>query len=135
MQDSNIIALDVGTKRIGVARAHSSVGIPSPFVTLENNDGIFDTLKTLIQDESVSKIIVGLPRSLHGNDTDQTTYTRDFIRKLSGVTDILIETQDEALTSHKAEEELVRKKQGFSKGDVDALAATYILEDYFAEQG
>ena len=41
--------------------------------------------------------------------------------------------QDEALTSVKAEEELKDRKSPYEKGDIDSLAATYILQDYIEE--
>lgn len=129
---SNFLALDVGTVRVGVAIANMIARLPSPYKTLDNNDDIFKTIAEIIKAEDVDTVIVGLPRNLSGDDTDQTRYCRDFGNQLAKYSKI--EFQDEALTSHKAEAELKSRGKVFSKGDIDALAATYILEDYLAQQ-
>jgi putative holliday junction resolvase len=130
---SNIIALDVGDKRVGVARANSIARLPSPLVTLTRGDNFWLALEKLVADESAGVIVVGLPRNLEGNDTAQTKMAREFIVELKKRFDIPVETTDEALTSHKAEKELNARGKTYNKGDIDALAATYILEDYLNE--
>ncbi len=127
------LGLDVGTRRIGVALARTDVRLANPLLTIENNDTTIDVIAELVQKYDVQKIIVGLPRGMSGQDTDQTQYTEDFVRKLQNNVDAEIVWQDEALTSQKAEAELTARKKPFAKGDVDALAATYILEDYITE--
>ncbi len=134
MKASSIIALDVGEKRIGIARAQAVVGFPTPLLTLINDAQIWDNLKQIVQDNQVEKVVVGLPRSLSGNETDQTRFTRNFIDQLEAHLKVEVITQDAALTSHKAEEELKARKTPYQKSDIDALAATYILEDYLSDQ-
>jgi putative Holliday junction resolvase len=129
---SSILALDVGEKRIGVAIANSIARLARPLTTLPHDDNIFATLEKLIADESVSVVVVGLPRNLSGEDTDQTAYVRQFTEKLRHD---MIRFQDEALTSKKAEMELRQRGKPYAKGDIDALAATYILEDYLQQHG
>lgn len=125
---SNIIALDVGTSRIGIAMAHSVARLPSPHKTIQNHENVIEELAELIRNESVEIVVVGLPRNLSGQDTEQTKYCREFGQKLSKYSKI--EFQDEALTSQKAEAELRARGRPYNKGDIDALAATFILEDY-----
>jgi putative Holliday junction resolvase len=132
MKESNIIALDVGKSRIGVARASASLGFPSPLTTLNNDDLVWQNIKKIIDENSVSVIVVGLPRNLEGNNTQQTDYTLDFVKKLTKHVGITIKLQDEALTSKKAELEISKSKR--PKYDVDSLAATYILEDYITSK-
>lgn len=124
----SIIALDIGDKRIGVARAHEIARLPSPLCTITNNESAVDVIAKIVRDEEVSTIVVGLPRNLSGQDTGQTEVSRQFAARLSDLA--TIEYQDEALTSVKAEKELAARGKPFAKGDIDALAATYILEDY-----
>lgn len=137
MQTSNslttVLALDVGTQRIGVASANSIARIASPLVTLINSDDIMTRIVDLIVSESASTLVVGLPRGLNGQETGQTQYVRDFVVQLKKLTDTPIFFQDEALTSQKAEDELLARGKPFEKGDIDALAATYILEDYIQD--
>jgi putative transcription antitermination factor YqgF len=67
---------------------------------------------------------------LQGQETDQTGYVRNFVATLQKEISTPIVLQDEALTSHHAEEELESRGKPYAKGDIDALAACYILEDY-----
>lgn len=131
MKETSIIALDIGKSRIGVAVANSLNGFPSPLVTLLNDENFISSLEELITKESVSEIIVGLPVGLSGNETEQTKYTRQVSEKVAKVTGLPVYFQDEAMTSKKAEQELIKSKK-HQKYGIDALAATYILEDYLA---
>lgn len=134
MQQPTILGLDVGSKRIGVAIASTSVHFANPLATLDHNEDIWHQLKEIVVAQAVSQIVVGLPRGLEGQETAQTRSTRDFARTLKKELELPVELQDEALTSVKAEEELESRGKPYIKGDVDALAATYILEDYLVGQ-
>ena len=127
---TTIMALDVGGRRIGVALASSVARLAQPFKTLENSTGIFEDIVRLAKEQNVSVIVVGRPRGLSGQTTEQTEVTEAFAAKLKKHSAIEIHLQDEAVTSAQAEAELKAKGQSFAKADVDALAATYILEDY-----
>lgn len=124
---SSIIALDVGERRIGVAIAGEVARLARPFATLINDEHLMESLGNMLKEEAVTTIVVGLPRNLSGEDTAQTDYVRKFTEQLDR--DMII-FQDEALTSRKAEVELQQRGKPYVKGDIDALAATYILEDY-----
>lgn len=133
MSDGSWLGLDVGMRRIGVAIARADVRIPRPLITLENDAEIFLKLRQIVQEQSARELVVGLPRGMSGQDTEQTKSTEAFVQKMQAQLDMPIRWQDEALTSQKAEAELTARKKPFTKGDVDALAATYILEDYINE--
>jgi putative holliday junction resolvase len=128
--NGTILALDIGERRIGVARASTVARLASPLATLDNNEQFINNLRSLIDQEQASLIVVGLPRNLSGEDTAQTELVRQFTIELEQSLNLKTVFQDEALTSHKAEQELNSRGRSFTKGDVDALAATYILEDY-----
>jgi putative Holliday junction resolvase len=128
-----ILALDVGDKRVGVARASLAARLPGPLTTLERGAGFFGQLQRILSEEHVAAIVVGLPRSLDGQETNQTKATRTFIDELHERAGVPIHLQDEALTSRKASEELEASGRPYQRGDIDALAATYILEDFLAE--
>jgi putative holliday junction resolvase len=134
MQTANntIIALDVGQRRIGVAVADSIARIPRPLTTLIHTTSVWDDLQQLFSAENADLLIVGLPRGMEGQDTEQTKTVEAFTEELKKNTDLPIRFQDEALTSVKAEEELRARKKPFEKADIDALAAVYILEDYLS---
>lgn len=130
---SNVLALDVGTTRIGVAIADVVARIPRPLVTLTNDDSFRTELQKMIRANGVKTLVVGLPRGLDGQDTQQTAYVRTFVQGLDKVMGVTICWQDEAVTSKQAEAELQSRGKPYKKGDIDALAATYILEDYIRE--
>ena len=129
---SNILSLDVGERRVGVAMANVVARFANPLTTLNNSDDIWLDIAKLIADHDIETVVVGLPRNLSGDDTAQTRYARAFAEKINGVK---IAFQDEALTSVKAEDELKIRGKPYEKGDIDALAATYILEDYLTAHG
>lgn len=130
----SVLALDVGSKRIGIAVASLQARLPRPLVTLTvNEDDLLTNLESIIKQEEVGRLVVGLPRNLSGQYTDQTNYTLKLTKTLQAHFDLPIDMQDEALTSKYAEEELQKRGKPYGPGDVDALAATYILEDWFSE--
>jgi putative Holliday junction resolvase len=125
---SVILALDVGDRRIGVARARTDVKIAQPLTTLEVSADVNDQLAALCQQEAASLLVVGLPRGLDGQETGQTRKVQAFVEQLQ--VGLPVQFQDEAVTSAKAEQELNARGKPYDKADIDALAATYILEDY-----
>ncbi len=125
-----ILALDVGEKRIGVAIADLSIKIAIVYDTIETEGT--DALKEIAQIvdmENISKIIVGYPRNQSGEETAQTQYVIDFVKTLETL-GIPIEYQDESVTSIQAEKILQDRKKPYKKGDIDALSASIILQDY-----
>ncbi|HUD81295.1 MAG TPA: Holliday junction resolvase RuvX [Patescibacteria group bacterium] len=126
----SIMALDVGNRRIGVALADSLAKLAHPLTTIERSDDSPMLIKELSERYGVVKLIVGRPRGLSGQNTPQTEQTLQFVGQLKAQVKIPIELQDEALTSVLAEKELASRRSSYKKADIDALAATYILEDY-----
>lgn len=131
--NQTVVALDVGHQRIGVAVASVATGLASPLTTLHHDHTIIRTLQTLLVEHEAVALVVGLPRGLEGQDTAQTRIIEAFGAELRKHLDVPIYWQDEAVTSRKAEEELKARRKPYSKGDIDALAATYILEDFLRE--
>lgn len=132
---SSVLALDVGDRRVGVAVASRIARLPRPLTTVQNDDSIWETIRNLLISEDADVIVVGLPRGLNGNDTEQTATTRLFVENLAMEVEARIVLQDEAMTSRQAEAELAARGSKPGPGDIDSLAATYILEDYLRENG
>lgn len=130
MPTTNLLALDVGEKRIGMAVADTAVKIPRLLPTLDNDDGLFANLSELVEKEQISQIIVGYPRNLAGETTAQTEIIEQFIDKLRSELDLPIYPQDESLTSVKAEKRLQERKKPYNRADIDAESAYIILQDY-----
>lgn len=132
---SSVLALDVGAQRIGVARASVIAKIASPLTTVIHDASVVESIMGLIKQEDAGILVVGLPRNLQSQETAQTRSVRDFVTLLQEHITIPVYFQDEALTSNKAEAELEARRKPYAKGDIDALAATYILDDFLQEQG
>ena len=129
---SNLLALDVGEKRIGVAVADSQVRIAIAYDTIEVDGSEIEQIAKLIGQEDIDTLVIGYPRNQQGEPTAQTQFVEDFAAKLQDIAPEIM-FQDESLTSVKAEELLNRQKKPYSKGDIDALAASLILQDYLEQ--
>lgn len=126
-----LLGLDVGTKRIGVARADSKVKIAVPQCTISVDGTEFDQISRISRVYDAKFFVIGLPRGAEGQETEQSRYSRDFAKKLKqALPEAKICFQDESLTSVEAENRLKNRKKGYKKGDIDAEAATIILQDF-----
>ncbi len=126
-----ILGLDVGTKRIGVAKADSNVKIAIPHTTVNVDGSEFEQIAHIAEIYNAKHIAVGLPRNSSGEETAQSTYAREFAIKLKQrLPDTKIFFQDESLTSVEAEKRLNASHKKYQKGDIDAEAATIILQDF-----
>lgn len=126
-----ILGLDVGAKRIGVAKVDTEVAIAVPEPTINVDGTEFEQLKSLSRLLKTDFFVLGLPRNSAGVETAQSKYVRDFATKLKqAIPAAKIRFQDESLTSVIAEERLSKRHQPFHKGEVDAEAATIILQDF-----
>ncbi len=129
LKAKNIIALDVGEKRIGVATATDSIRIAIPFTTLDVDGSELREIAKIIARDSTDVVVVGYPRNQSGETTAQTVYSETFAAQLDGMVDKIV-FQDESLTSVMAEDQLKRDKRPYTKADIDMRAAAIILQDY-----
>lgn len=130
-----LIALDVGTKRIGVAKADSKVRIAIPYSAVEVDGTEFQKIASLARAWDIDSFVIGLPRNSQGQETEQSRYVRQFARDLKkSIPSAKICFQDESLTSVEAEKRLKGRKKGYKKGDIDSEAATIILQDFLEEK-
>lgn len=126
-----LIGLDVGTKRIGVAKADSStkIAVPDGFVNVNGQE--FAEIARIARMYSTSTFVVGLPRNNSGEETKQSIYARNFARQLAmSIPNARIYFEDESLTSVEAERRLKERKKKYQKGEIDAEAASIILQDF-----
>lgn len=130
---NSVLALDVGSRRIGVALADLQSRLPAPLTTLQRGDSTFHDIHRLIDEHDVAMLVVGLPRGLDGQHTAQTVAVEEFKAELERTLAIPVYWQDEALTSRMAEEELEARRRPYKKEDIDALSAAYILEDFLRD--
>ncbi len=129
MGSQTLIGLDVGEKRIGVALVDTSVRIAIPLTTIAVDGEELQSIARLIDQEGATGLVVGYPRNQSGEPTAQTRYVELFAEKLKDL-ELPIVFQDESLTSVMAEQRLMSSKKPYTKGDIDAQAASIILQDY-----
>ncbi|MBC7564615.1 Holliday junction resolvase RuvX [Candidatus Saccharibacteria bacterium] len=129
MNNTSLVCLDVGEKRIGVAVADSAIRIAVAFDTIVVDGDELNKIAEIVIREDAKTIVIGYPRNQQGETTAQTSYVERFAAQLEEVADEIV-FQDESLTSVVAENRLIAMKKPYSKGDIDAQAAAIILEDY-----
>lgn len=127
-----ILAIDYGKKRIGIAVSDPLGMTARPLKYLENNKDIFNNIKILCSEYEVSKIIIGLPKTLKGEISFSAQDVRKFTVQLKKAIDIPIEEWDERLTTKIAENMLIAKgaSREKRKGSIDSVAAALMLEEY-----
>lgn len=125
-----LLGLDVGERRIGVSLADSIGRIAVPLTTLDVDGLEIVKLQRFMLEHDVTQLVVGLPRNMSGEPTQQTQLVKDFVLRRLNAFGMPIHFQDESLTSVQAERELQQRGKPYAKGDIDALAATIILQDY-----
>ena len=126
-----IIGLDIGEKRIGVARADSNtrIAVPAGYLLVDGSE--WQKIAKIASLNNTRFFVVGLPRSNEGQETAQSEYVRNWVKELRHhIPGARVRLQDESLTSVVAEERLRARKKPFEKGEIDAEAATVILQDF-----
>ena len=127
----NILALDVGDRRVGVALADSQIKIAVPYGYLERSDKIIQQITELMLDHDINILVIGYPRNQSGEATKQTESVEQFAKELAEIEiDADLVFQDESLSSVEAERRLGRVKD---RGEIDAEAASIILQDYLEQ--
>lgn len=132
MAHKTYIALDVGEKRIGVAVADDIVKIAVPYSTVEVDGDEIRTIAELFAANEPAQIVVGYPRNQQGEPTAQTAFVEAFTERLHEA-ELPTVFQDESLTSVIAEDRLKTRHVPYEKGDIDAEAASIILQDYLEQ--
>lgn len=130
MTSVRIMALDVGERRIGVAVADTAVSIAVPYGVIDADGTEIEQVTTLYEKESAVQLIVGYPRNQSGEPTAQTQYVTEFVARLPRHLAARVIYQDESVTSIQAERLLKAGTKPYTKGDIDKIAASLILQDY-----
>ncbi len=128
-----VVALDYGEKRIGVAVAHTEIGIALPATVLPND---IEAVVRWLKQEKAELVVVGIPTHLWGEKSARAEQVEAFIDALRAHLDIPIETVDERLTTREAERRLIEgdMRRERRRQVQDAVSASLILETYLARQ-
>jgi putative holliday junction resolvase len=132
------LALDVGSKRIGVAGCDGTGLIATGLMTIERSsfEQDMEIIRQLIVDRSVSILVVGLPYTLAGELGAQARQVQKFARRVSKAVELPVEYIDERLTSVTAEQLMMAegKSPRNDKGMIDRKAAALILQDWLNQR-
>lgn len=125
----NILAIDYGAKKMGLAWVNEDLGVVLPYGVLANDESQKQNaeLLALIASEKVEKIVIGLPLGLDSEENKNTKKIRAFAAQLSQDSGLPVEFADERYTSYEAD----------SMGGVasrDEKSAMIILQSYLADQ-
>jgi len=128
MEAKQLLGLDIGNARSGLARASSLARLAEPLFSVDTAN-LLSTIKDFQDSSDLSAVVVGLPRNLDGQDTEQTRRVRNWVDKTKPKLNLPMYWQDEALTSQKAR---ALSSELSTKGSFDehALAAAIILQDF-----
>jgi len=127
--NSGILGLDFGTKKVGVALSHGFVAEAVGSIKyLENKEKFFDEIKKIIDEQKIGKVIIGLPLR-EGGESDQSNWTRRQAAELEKQISAEVEFVDESYSSAQAVNNLSKK------GDIDSESAKIILEQYLDTKG
>ena len=134
-----VLALDLGARRIGLAVSDTEQSLAFPAGHLERvgSQRDLEALCALAQEREISRIVVGLPLHLDGGDGDAARSAREFAGSLARLTSIPVDLLDERWTTRAAQHSLRERprKQRRRKGEVDAVAATLLLQSWLARAG
>ena len=132
--EGRIVALDPGTKRIGVAICDELRFTTRPLELIERESWkkLLTTVKTIIAEYDAKALVIGLPLESDGGESGMSATARDMARKFCLSLDVPVHLQDERVTSYAAKSRLWDRGVDIkeSRRLVDSEAAAIILSDF-----
>lgn len=129
-----ILALDHGTRRVGVAVSDELKIIAQPleYILAEPLAGFFVRLKQILADKEVELILIGMPRNMDGSYGPAAQKVQEFVAALKLEVGVPLKTLDERLTTVQANRSLLQAnvRRDKRKEKVDMTAAAILLQSY-----
>ena len=134
------MGLDLGTKTLGISISDTTLTIASLYGTIRFSENDYDSLlpklEKIIEEEKISKIVLGLPKNMNNTIGPRAMVTMEFMEKLKNSLNIEVVLQDERLSTVEAanymiEADMSRKKR---HKKIDSLAANIILQTYLDKE-
>jgi putative Holliday junction resolvase len=129
-----VLAVDPGTKRVGVAVSDPTGTIAQALTTVqaEPRDTLATRLSQIAADQEAKRIVVGLPRRLDGSYGPEAKSARELADELRKASRLPVELVDERLTTVAAERSLIAGgvRRAKRKLSVDRVAATILLQSH-----
>jgi len=131
-----VLALDPGSKRIGVALSdpHGSFAFAQPAVEVRTDGGHLAAVAALATERRVERVLVGLPLKLDGGEGPAAKAAREFAAAVGRATNLPVELVDERFTTVQAHRELIGagRRRRERRTTVDSAAAALLLETWLA---
>ena len=133
------LAIDLGSKRVGLALSDEGARFATPYevLTVSSPDHATAEILRVIQKEGVLRLVVGLPLNMDGSLGPASLSTISWARTLSAQSHLPLIFIDERLSSFDAEQQLTTRKRAGEKltrkrkkEQLDALAAATFLQDF-----
>ncbi len=144
----NLLGIDYGHKRIGLAYADTSLGVavPIPAAVQPTLEARLEQIAQDIKLRSIDKIVVGYPYNMDGSVGDKAREVDEFIAKIEAMFGLPVERTDERLSSFQAENDffamspktkksVAARKKHRRTGDIDSRACALFLREYLETQG
>jgi putative Holliday junction resolvase len=136
LKNKHILAIDYGQKFTGLA-SYKVGNDPYPLawgrLAYENDTKLLSDINTIIEDEFIDIIVVGVPHFTDGTESTMTKTIKNFVKNLDTSTECDVRTIDETLTTFEAEERMKNDPRYNFKVDmrkIDELCAAIILEQF-----
>jgi putative Holliday junction resolvase len=137
-----VLGIDAGERRVGVALSDELRLLATPLTILRRQARglapVLDALAEIVHKENVQAMVIGLPLNADGSEGPQARRAQDFARIAARVVGVPVTLWDERLSTREAES--IVRAQGRNlrrvrqRGELDALAAAAILQDYLDHQ-
>lgn len=123
--------MDVGEVRTGLAISDPDRMVATPLDTIPGGDGQAARLAARAEEESCDTVVIGLPLSMSGTDTESTRRVRAVAAELRE-TGVAVELWDERLSSAEAERTLIGagRRRSQRRAERDRVAAAIILQGW-----
>jgi len=136
---ARILAIDYGSKRVGIAVTDTLQIIATGLTTVHSKD-LISYLEAYLAKEQVECIVVGEPKTLQNEASDSARFIEPFVTHLTRkFPNIKIARYDERFTTTLAHQAMLmgglKRKDRANKDTVDMISATIILQDYLTFNG
>ncbi|MFC2075586.1 Holliday junction resolvase RuvX [candidate division KSB1 bacterium] len=129
-----VLAIDYGDRRVGLAVSDPDrlISFPRGFITWSGKRELMGKLAEFCRENEIGTVVVGLPRSLNGEEGPRAQLTRKWAGELQQTLKLEISFWDERFSSRQAQREIhsMGERVGKRKGRVDEIAASLLLQSY-----
>ncbi|HNZ86292.1 MAG TPA: Holliday junction resolvase RuvX [bacterium] len=128
----NYLGIDYGISKIGLALSDSETKVCLPYKIL-NEFEFWNSIQNIIEENNIDEVVLGIPKNLNNEETQQTQITMNFFEKLKNTINKKIHLEDERMTSKFANE--IKKNIGMKNlGAEDDSSAALILDSFLKRE-